>query len=178
MITLSEGIYSSDNIAGEHSQIHYPGLCSTSLIAPSAVSVAVARRGGSFMARARNQYIRITDIPLYCTKPVRPFVAVADAVTIWRKTYLALTPICESLLCIFQVGFKLPIRSFLVPTTSFGMRLTRYAPARIACCCRADMAVPLLRMLPASELFEESSPLKRGDGAKSRAVKVPDLRSE
>ena len=67
------------------------------------------------------------------------------------------------------------IRSFLVPTTSLGMRLTRYAPVRTACCERADKALLLLRIDPASEVV--SSFRKRGGGAKSRAVNVPDLRS-
>lgn len=66
--------------------------------------------------------------------------------------------------------------SFFVPTTSLGMRLTRYAPARMLCSCAADMALRLLRMLPASLIV--SVFLKRGTGAKSRAVNVPDFRRE
>ena len=69
-----------------------------------------------------------------------------------------------------QLGLKLSVNSFLVPTTSFGIRLTRYAPARMAWSCDADMALRLLRMLPASEVV--SAVLNRGGAAKSRAVKV------
>ena len=77
----------------------------------------------------------------------------------------------------FQVGLRLSPNSALVPTSSLGMRLTRYAPARRLLICTDDMALPLLRplrMLPASEAL---SPLRmRGGGAKSSAVKTPDLR--
>jgi hypothetical protein len=55
------------------------------------------------------------------------------------------------------------------------MRLTRYAPARMLCTCAADMAVRLLRMLPAS--LAPDTWLTRGNAAKSRAVKVPDFLS-
>lgn len=73
-------------------------------------------------------------------------------------------------------GFKLSLNSCLVPTTPFGMRLTRYAPARMLCSCWADIALRLLRILPASEAV--SLVLNRGGGAKSRAVKVPDFRNK
>lgn len=62
-----------------------------------------------------------------------------------------------------------------MPTTSLGIRLTRYAPARMLSNCLADMALRLLRMLPASEAVALEG--KRGGGAKSSAVKVPDFRS-
>jgi len=39
--------------------------------------------------------------------------------------------------------------------------------------CLADMALRLLRILPASEAV--ALPAKRGGGAKSRAVKVPEF---
>ena len=65
--------------------------------------------------------------------------------------------------------------SSFVPDISFGMRLTRYAPARMLCTCTADMAVRLLRMLPAS--LTPDPWLIRGNAAKSRAVKVPDFLS-
>lgn len=73
-------------------------------------------------------------------------------------------------------GFKQSLISCFVPTTSFGIRLTRYAPARMLCNCCADIALRLLRILPASEAV--SLLLKRGGGAKSRPVKVPDFRNE
>ena len=60
-----------------------------------------------------------------------------------------------------------------MPTTSFGIRLTRYAPARMLSSCLADMALRLLRILPASEAVALAG--NRGGGAKSRAVKVPDF---
>ena len=62
-----------------------------------------------------------------------------------------------------------------MPTNSFGMRLTRYAPARMLWFVRADTPLWLLRIEPESEAV--SLFLKRGGGAKSSAVKVPDLRS-
>lgn len=75
----------------------------------------------------------------------------------------------------FHWGFRLSWRSSLVPTTSLGIRLTRYAPARMLSSCLADIALRLLRMLPASEAVALEG--KRGGGAKSSAVKVPDFLS-
>lgn len=77
--------------------------------------------------------------------------------------------------CMSHCGFKLSERSFLVPTTSLGIRLIRYAPERMLSSCLADMALRLLRILPASEAV--ALPAKRGGGAKSRAVKVPEFLS-
>ena len=74
-----------------------------------------------------------------------------------------------------HVGFNCVVRSSFVVTVPFGIRLTRYAPWRIAFCWTVEMPLRLLRMLPASLLV--SVVLMRGGGAKSRAVKVPDLRS-
>lgn len=77
--------------------------------------------------------------------------------------------------CMFHCGLSASLRSCFVPTNSFGMRLTRYAPARILWLVRADTPLWLLRIEPESEAV--SVFLKRGGGAKSSAVKVPDLRS-
>ena len=78
--------------------------------------------------------------------------------------------------CMFHCGFRASLRSSFVPTNSFGMRLTRYAPARMLWFVRADTPLWLLRIEPESEAV--SLFLKRGGGAKSSAVKVPDLRSK
>ena len=77
--------------------------------------------------------------------------------------------------CMFHCGFRASLRSCFVPTNSFGIRLTRYAPARMLWLVRADTPLWLLRIDPESEAV--SLFLKRGGGAKSSAVKVPDLRS-
>ena len=77
--------------------------------------------------------------------------------------------------CMFHCGLRASFRSCFVPTNSFGMRLTRYAPARMLWLVRADTPLWLLRIEPESEAV--SLFLKRGGGAKSSAVKVPDLRS-
>lgn len=77
--------------------------------------------------------------------------------------------------CMFHCGFRASLRSSFVPTNSFGMRLTRYAPARMLWFVRADTPLWLLRIEPESEAV--SLFLKRGGGAKSSAVKVPELRS-
>lgn len=77
----------------------------------------------------------------------------------------------------FQVGRRLSENSLLVPTSPVGIRLTRYVPARMLWTCAADRLLWLLRplrTLPASEAL--SSLRKRGGGAKSSAVKVPDFR--
>lgn len=76
-----------------------------------------------------------------------------------------------------QVGLSAAIMSSLVLTLSPGKRLTRCAPLRIACNCIAETPLRLLRMLPAS-LMESWSRKTRLGGAKSREVKVPDLRRE
>jgi hypothetical protein len=60
---------------------------------------------------------------------------------------------------------------------SLGIRLTRLAPLRTANLPAADMPERLDRIDPASELPEDPGSRKRGGGAKSSAVKVPDLRS-
>ena len=76
----------------------------------------------------------------------------------------------------FNFGLKLWTISSFVPTTSLGIRLTRYAPARTAILLVVDMPERFERIDPASEAPDPGS-RKRGGGAKSRAVKVPDLRS-
>lgn len=73
------------------------------------------------------------------------------------------------------LGRRLDMMSSLVPTTSLGILLTRYAPLRTAILPAADMPERLERMEPASDALEPGS-RKRGGGAKSSAVKVPDLR--
>ena len=67
----------------------------------------------------------------------------------------------------------------LVVTTSFGILLTRLAPLRIAYCALFDMPERFERIEPAAEPGREGVPSLRnfGGGAKSSAVKVPDLRS-
>jgi hypothetical protein len=55
------------------------------------------------------------------------------------------------------------------------MRLTRYAPARMLCNWAADIPDRLDRILPESLLVSVLD-LKRGGGAKSSAVNVPDFR--
>lgn len=66
--------------------------------------------------------------------------------------------------------------SSLVPTTSLGILLTRYAPVRMPILLAADMPDRFERIDPASDPFAPGS-RKRGGGAKSRDVNVPDLRS-
>jgi len=75
-----------------------------------------------------------------------------------------------------QVGFRSAPISCFNGTTPVGRRETLYAPLRMLCRCMAVIPLWLLRMLPAS-LISVSLRNLRG-GAKSRAVKVPDLRSE
>ena len=69
--------------------------------------------------------------------------------------------------------------SSLVETTSFGILLTRLAPLRIANCALFDMPERFERIEPAAEPGRDDGPSLRnfGGGAKSSAVKVPDLRS-
>lgn len=55
------------------------------------------------------------------------------------------------------------------------MRLTRYAPARMLCNWAADIPDRFDRILPES-LRVSVLDLKRGGGAKSSAVNVPDFR--
>lgn len=73
-------------------------------------------------------------------------------------------------------GLKALAMSTFVPATSFGILLTRYAPLRTAQLPAADIPDRFDRIDPASEAFDPGS-RNRGGGAKSRAVKVPDLRS-
>ena len=70
-------------------------------------------------------------------------------------------------------GLRVVARSSLVKTTSLGIRLTRYAPPRMAPSCLDEIPLWLLRILPAS-LMESGSLNLRG-GAKSKDVKVPDF---
>ena len=76
-----------------------------------------------------------------------------------------------------QVGFSAAIMSSFVLTVSPGNLLTRCAPLRIALRCIAETPLRLLRMLPASLMLSWSRNTRLG-GAKSREVKVPDLRRE
>lgn len=62
-----------------------------------------------------------------------------------------------------------------VKMVSPGSRLTLPAPFRMAPSCTAEMPLRLLRMEPASLRLSFASTNLRG-GAKSRLVKVPDLR--
>ena len=64
-----------------------------------------------------------------------------------------------------------------VKMVSPGRRLTLPAPLRMAPSCTAEMPLRLLRMLPASLRLSFASANLRG-GAKSRPVKVEDLRRE
>lgn len=80
--------------------------------------------------------------------------------------------VCSHFL-ISQVGLRAVANSFRVPTWSVGTRLSRKAPFRTAFWCAADKPDRLLRMLPAS--LPASLFLKRGGGAKSSEVKVPDF---
>lgn len=77
----------------------------------------------------------------------------------------------------FSVGLRLLVMSSWVPTISLGILLTRYAPLRIAILPALDMPDRLERIEPASDALEPGS-RKRGGGAKSRAVKVLELRSK
>jgi len=65
-----------------------------------------------------------------------------------------------------------------VPTTSLGILLTRLAPVRTANLPAADMPERLDRMDPASDILEPAGSRMRPGGAKSRAVKVLELRSK
>jgi hypothetical protein len=68
------------------------------------------------------------------------------------------------------------IISSLVKTISLGILLTRLAPLATACLPIADMPERLERIEPASEALEPGS-RNLGGSAKSRPVKVLDLRS-
>lgn len=74
-----------------------------------------------------------------------------------------------------QEGFRAMARSSLVPTIWGGRREILYAPVRIAWLCIWEMPERLERMLPES-LALPPSWRKRGGGAKSRDVKVLELR--
>lgn len=76
-----------------------------------------------------------------------------------------------------HVGLSAAIISSFVLTLSPGNLLTRCAPLRIAWSCIADTPLRLLRMEPASDMLSWSRKTRFG-GAKSREVKVPDLRRE
>ena len=71
-------------------------------------------------------------------------------------------------------GCKAVARSSFVPTCSLGMRLSRYAPARMLASVLAERLLRPDRMDP--ESLPDSLFLNRGGGAKSRAVNVVDLR--
>jgi len=78
-------------------------------------------------------------------------------------------------LCMSHDGFSVAAISSLVKTASLGIRLTRYAPLRMAPSCTFEIPLLLLRILPASLMLSGSLILL--GGAKSSPVKVPDLRS-
>ena len=73
-------------------------------------------------------------------------------------------------------GLSDSLSSSRVPATSRGMRLTRYAPVLMLCSCMRESPERLLRILPVS-LIVSPGTWSRPGGAKSSAVKVPDLRS-
>lgn len=75
-----------------------------------------------------------------------------------------------------QLGFNVVPRDACVKTVSPGSRLTRPAPARSAFRPTPDMPLCILRTLPVS--FITSGSLNLRGGAKSRPVKVLDLRSK
>ena len=76
----------------------------------------------------------------------------------------------------FHVGCRFDEMSPFVPTIPCGNRLIRLAPDRMLYAWAGDSAPDrLLRTLPASLTVPSSR--KRGGGAKSRAVNVPDLRN-
>lgn len=69
--------------------------------------------------------------------------------------------------------------SVFVPRSSFGTLLILYAPARMACCCPAEIPLRPLRPL---RILEASLPasvfLNLGGAAKSKLLNVPELRSK
>lgn len=71
-------------------------------------------------------------------------------------------------------GLSVFDRAACVKTWSPGSRLTRPAPPRMALTCAAERPLRLLRIEPASLRASASTNLR--GGAKSRAVKVLDLR--
>lgn len=75
-----------------------------------------------------------------------------------------------------SLGRSWLIMSSLVNTISLGILLTRLAPLATAFRPTADIPERFERIEPASEAFEPGS-RNLGGGAKSRAVKRPDLRS-
>lgn len=125
-------------------------------------------------------YIPSATSPIVITKRAHPF-----AQSVYTNYPLpchatAKSPVDGSLYSPFrnpQVGLSAAIMSSLVLTLSPGKRLTRCAPLRIACNCIAETPLRLLRMLPASLMVSWSRKTRLG-GAKSREVKVPDLRRE
>lgn len=74
------------------------------------------------------------------------------------------------------MGFKLALISFLVPASSLGILLILYAPARMLYTWAWLNPLRPERILATS--LPESMSRRRVGGAKSRAVKVPDLRSK
>jgi hypothetical protein len=83
----------------------------------------------------------------------------------------------QALLTRFICGRSCVIKSSLVKTTPFGILLTRFAPLATANLPAADIPERLERIEPASDAPEPGS-RNLGGGAKSRPVKVPDLRSK
>lgn len=76
----------------------------------------------------------------------------------------------------FMVGFRDAPICACEKMMSPGRRLTRPAPLRMAISFTRDMPLRFERMLPASLILSLS--LNFLGGAKSRPVKVPDLRNE
>ena len=76
----------------------------------------------------------------------------------------------------FHDGLSFSSMSACVKMVSPGSRLTLPAPLRMAPSCTAEMPLRLLRIDPASLRLSESMNLR--GGAKSRPVKVLDLRRE
>jgi hypothetical protein len=81
-------------------------------------------------------------------------------------------------LTISILGLNIFPKSSLDPTISFGIRLTRYAPFCIACCCTAEIPLLVDLKLPAAlpGRLPPAGSLIRLGGAKSKAVNVPLLR--
>lgn len=101
--------------------------------------------------------------------PSRPILTILryDSLTPHHSTLSHLLP--KSI-----VGLRLFTKSSFVPTILGGNLLTRYAPFLTASCWTCDIPLLVLRMEPASLILSWSLNLR--GGAKSRAVKVPDLR--